>query len=147
MTARVTDQRRGGITPKQIALVHVAKRQLALSEEIYRSVLINKGGVESAADLDNRGFNEVMAYFTACGFRSTWTARTFGRRPRMTTPRQVDLIRDLWRDWSEEAGDVELNKWIERSYHVSALRFLDAATGAKAIAGLKAMVRRKRTSK
>ena len=132
------------ITPKQIALVHVAKKQLALSEEMYRAILINKGGVESAADLDPSGFDDVMSYMTACGFRSAWTRRTFGRRPGMATPKQIDLIRDLWNQWSDGKGETELNHWLERSYGVSALRFLDGPTTAKAIAGLKAMIGRKR---
>lgn len=131
------------ITPKQISLIHVAKKQMALSEEMYRAILVNKGGVDSAASLDPCGFEAVMSYLTACGFQSTWTKRTFGHRPRMATPRQIDLIRELWQQWSDGKSDAELNQWIERSYRVSALRFLDATNGAKAISGLKAMIRRK----
>lgn len=142
-------ERPHGITPKQISLIHVAKKQLALSEEMYRAILVNKGGVDSAAALDRAGFEAVMAYLTACGFRSTWTQRTFGRRPGMASPRQVDLVRDLWKDWSGGKGEAELNHWLENSYGVSALRFLDSPTIAKAIAGLKAMIarRRERTGK
>lgn len=143
MTPKASDRRPRAPTARQISVIHVAKKQLGLSEEIYRAILINKGGVESAADLDRTGFEAVMAYLTACGFRSTWTQRTFGRRPGMASPRQVDLVRDLWKDWSGGKGEAELNHWLENSYGVSALRFLDAPTIAKAIAGLKAMIRRK----
>ena len=75
------------MTPKQTALVHVAAKQLCLDEETYRAVLFHHGGgVTSAKDLHADGFRAVTAYFTACGFRSTWTKRTFGvgrawRRP------------------------------------------------------------------
>jgi hypothetical protein len=146
MKAPRSPRRPATITPKQVALVHVAKKQLALSEEIYRAILVNKGGVDSAADLDRDGFNAVMAYLTACGFRSTWTQRTFGRRAGMATPKQIDLIRDLWSQWSDGKDDADLNRWLERSYGVSALRFLDTTTTAKAIAGLKAMTRRRRAA-
>jgi hypothetical protein len=138
--------RRSTITPKKIALIHIAKKQLALSEDMYRAILANKGGVTSANELDRNGFNAVMAYLTACGFRSTWTQRTFGRRDGMASPKQVDLIRDLWRQWSDSKDDADLNRWLERSYGVSALRFLDSAAAAKAIAGLRAMVRRKQAA-
>lgn len=144
MKTRSPPHPRSKITPKQISVVHVAKKQLALSEEMYRAILINKGGVDTAADLDRAGFEAVMTYLTACGFRSTWTQRTFGRRPGMATPKQVDLIRDLWNQWSDGKDEHELNHWLERSYGVSALRFLDGPTTAKAIAGLKAMIGRKR---
>ena len=146
MTSARAPGRRPTITPKQIALIHIAKKQLALTEDIYRAILAHKGGVASADQLDKPGFNAVMAYLTACGFRSTWTQRTFGRRDGMASPRQIDLIRDLWRQWSESKDDADLNRWLERSYGVSALRFLDSTAAAKAIAGLKAMVRRKQTA-
>ncbi len=131
-------------TPKQLAVVHLAKKHLGMDEELYRSVLKLHGCAESAADLDARGFERVMAYFTACGFRSTWTKRTYGERAGMATPRQVDLIRQMWRQWSGSDDDAALNAWLERSFHVSALRFLPATSVGKAITGLKTMTRRKR---
>lgn len=131
-------------TPKQIALIHLAKKHLAMDEDLYRAVLKHHGGVDSAKDLDARGFTRVMAYFTACGFRSNWTKRTFGARPGMATPRQVELIRALWRQWSDTDDEAGLNAWLERSFHISALRFLPAGEVGKAITGLKVMVARKR---
>eukprot|EP01037_Dinobryon_pediforme_P021832 gene21832-22807_t len=119
---------RSAITVKQVALIHVAKRQLGLDDDSYRAILQACGRVDSAADLDAAGFHAVMAYFTACGFRSTWTQRTFGKRHAMASPQQVDMIHKLWLEWSGSDDASALNKWIERSYHVSALRFLDAAT-------------------
>lgn len=133
------------MTPKQTALVHLAAKQLGFDDDIYRTILKVHGGVDSARDLDNRGFERVMAYFTAHGFRSTWTQRTFGKRPGMASPRQVDLIRDLWTEWSGKSDEASLNAWLERSFHVTALRFLSSAAAGKAISGLKAMISRKRT--
>lgn len=130
-------------TPKQVALLHVAAKQLGLDEDTYRAALQVHGGTVSAKELDTRGFERVMAYFTACGFRSTWTQRTFGKRAGMASPRQVDMIRSLWEEWSGQADEQALNGWLERSYQVSALRFLTAGAASKAITGLKAMIRRK----
>jgi Protein of unknown function (DUF1018) len=133
-----------GLTPKQIGLVHVAKKRLSLDDDSYRAILHGCAGVETAADLDAAGFNAVMAYFTGCGFRSTWTQRTFGQRGGWASPAQVDMIRSLWREWSGADDDAELNKWLERSYHISALRLLDRTAAVKAINGLRAMMRRKK---
>lgn len=131
------------MTPKQVALVHLAAKQLGFDDDLYRTVLKVHGGVESAKALDRRGFERVMAYFTAHGFRSSWTKRTFGTRPGMATPEQIEMIRRLWAEWSGAGNDVAMNRWLERSYHVSSLRFLTQAAASKAINGLKAMTRRR----
>lgn len=133
------------ISTKQIALIHVAKRQLALDDDSYRDILKRFGRVESAADLDAKGFYMVMKYLTALGFRSNWTLRTYGYRPTMATPPQIDLIRSLWRRFSGavDEDDIELNKWLDRFQKVSALRFVDNKKAAKVISALKAMVARK----
>lgn len=133
------------LTKKQIALLHVAKKQLALDDDAYRTILARFGHVESAADLDAKGFYMVMKYFTALGFRSTWTQRTYGYRPTMATPAQVDLIRSLWRRFSDQPDhdDADLNKWLDHYQKVTALRFVDNRKAAKVISALKAMVARK----
>lgn len=86
-----------------------------------------------------------MKYLTALGFRSTWTQRTYGYRPTMATPAQVDLIRSLWQRFSgqPDADDVALNQWLGRFQKVGALRFVDNKKAAKVISALKAMVARK----
>lgn len=131
------------ISAKQIALVHVAVKQLKLDDDTYRAVLAQHGGgAESAKDLDHDGFRAVMEFFNRCGFRSTWTKRTFGVRPGMATPGQVDLIRKLWREWSGADDEAALNRWLERFYHVTALRFLPRQEAGKAVNGLRAMTKR-----
>lgn len=133
-------------TRKQIALIKVAANQLGLEDDVYRTVLRDHGGVESAKDLDYLGFDRVMKHFAACGFRSTWTRRSFGNRPGMASPAQVTLIRHLWREWSDTAADddVGLNHWLESHFGFSALRFLDPGGAHAAITALKAMRDRKR---
>ncbi len=128
---------------KQLAVVHMAVAELKLDDATYRDVLARFAGVTSAKDLDNQGFTAVMTYFTALGFRSNWTQRTYGRRPGMASPRQIDLIRRLWREWSGANDEAALGRWLDHSFHVSALRFLDSAGADKAVNGLRAMLRRK----
>lgn len=70
MKARAV-RKAAGITVSQIALVHVAKRELNLDEEDYRSMLRYNGGVESANKLTPEGFKWVMKAFERMGFRST----------------------------------------------------------------------------
>lgn len=131
------------ISRKQLALIHVAKRQLALDEDSYRQILSRAASVESAADLDQVGFLKVMEHLTASGFRSTWTKRTFGNRPGMATPSQVELMRDLWSRYDPSDEDERhLNAWLFKFHKVSALRFVSADKVQKIIPALKAMAGR-----
>ena len=131
------------LSRKQIALLHVAKRDLGLDDDDYRAILARYGGCESAADLDLYGFDNVIRYFTALGFRSTWTKRTYGDRPGMASPAQVDLMRLLWRQYhGDDENDVALNRWLMKYHKVSALRFVDAKKVGSVIAALKAMAAR-----
>ncbi|MFD2183591.1 regulatory protein GemA [Rhodoplanes azumiensis] len=135
------------MTREQLALVGMVKKHLAKTqgwdEDMYRLMLRQLGGVDSAKDLDETGFAQIMEYAASWGFRSDWRERTFGRRPGMATPRQVDLIRDLWREFKGADDDAGLDRWLDRSFGVSALRFATPEVAAKAINGLKAMNKRK----
>ncbi|NTJ42574.1 regulatory protein GemA [Agrobacterium larrymoorei] len=129
------------VTPKQIALLHVAKKQLGLDEDTYRAILVKVTGYDSAADLHQPGFLAAVKYFTAMGFRSTWTKRSYGYRPTMATPAQVELIRSLWAKFlgRDDENDAELSKWLDRFHKVSSLRFVDSKKAAKVISALRNM--------
>jgi len=129
-----------GLSAKKIALLHVAKKQLGLDDDSYRDILGRCGGVESAADLDEVGFLYVMKYLTTLGFRSTWTQRTFGNRPNMASPAQVELMRDLSAEaYGPDEGDVKPNAWLAKYHHIGALRFVDARKASKVIHALRQM--------
>ena len=66
------------ISPKQIALLHVAKRELSLDEGNYRAVLSLYGGAESAKDVTQAGFTRLMNYLVRIGFK----APSFAPQPR-----------------------------------------------------------------
>lgn len=140
------NQARREVSDKQVRLVQVARKQLAVADKDYYAVLHTWGGVNSAPDLDRRGFDLVMAWMRGEGFEKPAAAPagpSFGHRAGMASPEQVDLIRALWREWSGAGDEAALNAWLERFHHVSTLRFLSADAAAKAITGLKAMKRRK----
>lgn len=130
--------------PKKIALLHVAKRDLGLSDDDYRAILLRLANVESSRDLDLLGFEAVIAYMGQLGFKSSWQKRTFGHRLDMASPGQVDLIRRLWAEYHVSDDDVALNAWLNHFHHIAALRFVDAEKAQPVIVALKAMVARKR---
>ena len=97
------------ISKRKIALVHVGKKQLGLTDSEYREILRHHGGVESAADLDEDGFKRVIDHMKAVGF---WVKRRFEQtRPRdpgdLLTPGQLKVIEHLWRDLSEYVGGAK----------------------------------------
>lgn len=129
------------ITGKQMAMVQAAKRQLALTEQEYRNLLGNFGGVGSARDLTPDGFTALIRAFEAFGFQRTSTPLHVRRG--MATPLQLALVETLWQEWSG-ADDAEARRhWLERSFKISALRFMTTDHVAMAINALRQMIRRK----
>ena len=127
----------------QISLIHVAKAKLALDDESYRSILQQYAGVTSSRDMDDSGFKAVMTRFELLGF-THGTVKNFGVRPGMASPSQVQMIRNLWREYKgHEADDLSLGRWLERNWHVSSIRFLGYGEAQKAIGALKTMKARR----
>lgn len=54
-----------------LAKIHLAKRQLGMTDDVYRDLLWNIARVRSAADLDEHGRRAVIAQLKNCGARFT----------------------------------------------------------------------------
>ncbi len=111
------------ISKEKIALIHVAKKELGWSEEVYRHVLRDHGGVESAADLDEMGFDRVIKHAKAMGF---WIKRTWKQeRPRdagdLPTLAQLEVIEHLWTDLAEFKPQA-LARNFQRGFMTKVLR-------------------------
>jgi len=133
------------IDKTKIALLHIAKARLGLSDGAYRDCLRHVAGVASSTELDEHGFEVLMRHFTRRGFVSDYRARGFGERPGMASFKQVNLIRRLWAEATDDEGDdLTLGRWMERRFGVAALRFADQRQAQKIIAALKNWTRRKR---
>lgn len=129
---------------KKIALVHLGKARLDMDDSAYRSMLGRIAGVASSRDLTGEGFRLVMEELKRLGFTSDASKRNFGERRGMASDAQVHLIRELWGQYtSGEGTDASLGHWLERTFKVSALKFLDDRRASRAIDALKAMVSRR----
>lgn len=58
------------INKKQIALIHMAKKDLNLSDEVYRDILYQCANVHSSKDLNPRTFEIVIRTLERLGFRA-----------------------------------------------------------------------------
>ena len=132
------------MTREQLALIHVAKKQLDMDDALYREMLEQHGGVKSARDLSSRGFQSVMSAFERMGFKSNGGRRRFGVREGFATDAQLDMIRSLWRAYAGEDDERGLNGWLEKWFKISNLRFLPGYKASKVIEALKKMSLRPR---
>lgn len=135
------------LTNRQLAAIHVAKKQLGLSDGEYREMLGRLTGRSSARDLDGPGFEAAMAGFKEVGFRPRFRggSESFGNyRPGMASPAQIAMVRALWSEFTDGRGtDRTLGKWLHRTFRVSALRFVTAGVASKTIEALKSMASKK----
>lgn len=135
------------ITAGQLRILHVAKRQLCLKDDTWRSILAQVGEVESAKDLDRASFAAVMEFLKHVGFNPVKPhGPDYGARPGFASPGQVELIRTLWREYcgTVSFNEEAFNKWLAAKWHVTSLRFLTAEAARKVITALKAMKARPR---
>lgn len=63
MTATTADRNR------ELTLIHIAKAQLQMADDAYRSMLWTVGRVHSAKDLDFTGRKKVLEHMKRCGFK------------------------------------------------------------------------------
>ncbi len=129
------------ITSRQIALLRFGQRQLGWSDAIWRVTLAELGGVESTTELDQAGFDLIMAFMEYSGFRPAQAkGPDYGQRPGFASFAQLELIRTLWREWTRGEGTAEgLNAWLNRTFKVTHPRFLTAKDAQKAIGALRRM--------
>ena len=138
------------LSRRQLGMIHVAERELGLDDDQYRDILDAVAGVRSAKDLDNLDFELVMGRFVALGFTPSPKLQkpSYGYRPEMATPEQLDLIRGLWGRWSDgRGGEAGFRGWLQHTCKVSDARFLTDEQARKAITGLMAMTRRAKARK
>lgn len=108
---------------KKLAIIHIVKKELNLSDDEYRDILHKAAGINSAKDLDEEKFKKLMNYFV----RST---NTFG-----LTIRQKLYIQILAQDigWNRS----HLNNFAHKYHHKSDVGHLSKEEAIKVIEALK----------
>lgn len=124
----VTAARRG-----MIAKIHVAKKDLCLSDEDYRQTLVNLFGLDSSKSLNGHQLARLLNHFVSRGWkpkvREDQPARTAGRPADFieipdSDPdcRQKRYILGMWAALGYEPG--KLNARVKRQFGVDHIRFL-----------------------
>lgn len=134
-----------------LAKVHLAKKQLALTDDSYRDILRRVTGHESASALPEPLLDKVLAEFKRLG----WKPRP--GRTGTSKHAQIRMIHAVWKDLvtlgavdAEDAASA-LRSFVQRQTKtlanpqgVSAAEFLDSHQANKVLEGLKAWLRRVR---
>lgn len=127
--------------PKLLAQLHIAKKDMALEDESYRALLHRVTGQRSARDLSDEQLQQVLAEFTALG----WKKARFKKYAASSHPdvRKVFAIWGSLRDHLTCKGSrAGLRAFVERLTGVSDPNFLDGQQARRVIEALKAMQKR-----
>jgi len=129
-----------GISNQQKALVHVAKSQLGLEDDVYREILFQEAGVRSAKDLSPIGLEKVMRRFRQLGFRRKTKRQVPPQPDALITRGMLGKIQHLYEDlgWDAKTRQIGFNKRvIGRPWPQT------REEGNKIIEALKAMLKRR----
>jgi Protein of unknown function (DUF1018) len=112
---------------KKLALIHIIKKNLGLSDDQYRDILFQAVGVRSAKDLTEQSFHKLMKHFV----RSVY----YQKNPNSITLKQKMYIEYLAEklNWTR----AHLINFIHKYYHVTGIEFLTKKDATHAIEGLK----------
>lgn len=133
------------MTPRQLQTIHVAKRQLSLTDAAYRTILRSVADVETSKDLTNQSFEDVMAILEEQGFRqghpTYWRDKVARRTNGQANERQRRLIEALAQEISYDLPGFIARMTRGRTADVHQLDAYEANT---IIEALKAIVERQR---
>ncbi len=133
------------MTPAQskwIRTIHVAKRELGLSDELYESVLCGIIGSPTSKDIKNwEQYDAVMQAFKALGFsykhRKPVSSFPAEQHPDYISARQEYYIRGLWKLASRNKDEKSLRAMVKRIGGVDDISFLPRKKAAAVIQALR----------
>jgi hypothetical protein len=114
---------------KKLALIHIVKKELALSDADYRCILERIAGVATSKALDEAGFRKLMRFFVRSDY---FRANAFGM-----TLKQKLFVKALARQLGWDPA--HLRNFIRKYYRKDGLEALDRKEASKLIESLKAV--------
>lgn len=127
------------IIKTQIQKIHIAKTELKMSEDEYRSVL-SSFGVETSKDLSYQDADKLLEKFQQLGWKpkpknpvkgkdkSTWGKNNFSnlsKRPgKFATPEQLRMIEAYWKEVTGNDSRKSLNKFLKRITGIDNIEWL-----------------------
>jgi len=125
-----------------LAKIHIAKKALGLTDEVYRDMLYLHFKVESAAQLDERQATVLLNKFRAKG----WQAKSRPAKPSKSSPVYADgqrrKVLALWITLADAGvvrnrSDLALQAYVKRQIGVDNLKWCDSGQLNRLIESLK----------
>lgn len=131
------------MTRALLAKVHIAKKDLKLTDENYRAIMARITGRSSSAECSERQLEQLLAEFR----RQGWTPKPGKGGGKPSDKPYVRKIYALWREAGivgavDNASKEALRAFVTRQTGKSAPEFLAASEANKVSEALKAMIAR-----
>lgn len=120
---------------KKLAVIHIVKRELGLSDPEYRDSLEKAAGVRSAKDLDDRGFRKLMNHFAR--------SKYYRLNKDGFTLRQKMYVNDLKRQLNWQ--DLHFANFLKKYYRKTSIESLSKKEAGNVIESLKNILKHERT--
>jgi len=116
---------------KKLAVIHIVKRELSLSDDEYRNILERVAGVRSAKNLTDDQFHKLMRYFVR--------TRHYRVTSKGITLRQIYYLRQLKErlQWD----DSHFRNYIQKYFHNRDLNTYSKHDASNLIVALKSILK------
>lgn len=123
-----------------VRLVHVAKREIGLSDDDYRAVLEGAAGKSSCAEMSVSELNEVLQAMKNLGFKVKKLETKEIEIGWDTSRKQMDYIKGMWVLVARDKSDRALYRFVKRIVGADHPRFMRSADSQKVIIALRKMM-------
>lgn len=107
-----------------LAQIHIAKKQLGMDDDVYRSALEQVTGKRSCSDMHISELYQVLEHMKKCGFKTKRQSQKSGRAgKKQFSPKAsgqiIDVMRAIWIEMFQEGivddgSELALTRWAER---------------------------------
>lgn len=142
-------------TRAQLALIHIAKKELHLDDQIYRDILFSLFKKGSARDLAPDEVSQLINHFKILGWKPVVNSansdkkstspisgfESLGLRPGMASPAQLRKIVAMWMTGKgvHQKTMLSLRHFLGNRFHISDLRFVKAEQVTAILAAIRRM--------
>lgn len=128
---------------KTLAKIHIAKKELNLSDTEYRQILKKCFGVETSKHLTQQQAEMLISIFVDMGYKPKTREQSgrkkfdhIGEREEFATPAQMRKIEALWKATGVKQ---ELNIFLQKKFKVISLENLPADKVSKVIKAIQSI--------
>lgn len=126
----------------QLAQIHIAKKQLGLDDDTYRSVirLISNNRTHTSSQLDYAERNKLLDHFKARGFKNS--APVAAKKVVLSKDPQHKMIRGLWLELFNDgvvldSSEQAISRFVKNQTGVDRLEWLSTYQASAIIERLK----------